>query len=213
MAVDSHLRESGPPDAKRTVLLLPGGMCSAGSYAEVMAQPALAQTRLVAATLPGQAARRPPDDYSVENYARSRPELATRVGADVVVGFSMGGIVAIEMIVSGAPRGRSVLLGVSLSPKDEPASSGRSSARPASWETCPMRSWPQGAASMVKRIRASPERQDPTARGLPLEPPHVHCGQLRVYCAGCIGARAAPNGCARRASRCGSCMPRRATAG
>jgi hypothetical protein len=39
MDVDWELREAGPLDAEHTVLLLPGGMCSAGSYAEVMADP------------------------------------------------------------------------------------------------------------------------------------------------------------------------------
>ena len=50
--------ESGPPNAERTVLLLPGGMCSARSYAEVMAEPAVGGLRLVAATLPGMQVRR-----------------------------------------------------------------------------------------------------------------------------------------------------------
>jgi hypothetical protein len=50
---DWKLREAGPAVAESTVLLLPGGMCSAGFYAEVMAEPALARTRLVASTLPG----------------------------------------------------------------------------------------------------------------------------------------------------------------
>jgi len=48
-----ELRESGPADAAQTVLLLPGGLSRASSYAEVMAQPLLAGTRLIAATLPG----------------------------------------------------------------------------------------------------------------------------------------------------------------
>src|SRR5438874_1603014 len=121
MDVDWELREAGPADAERTVLLLPGGMCSAGSYAEVMAEPALAGTRLVAATLPGQAGAPPPDDYSMENYARLVTELATKVGAQVVVGFSMGACVAFEMVTSGSFTGPVVLLGVSLSSKDEPA--------------------------------------------------------------------------------------------
>src|SRR5437764_8782270 len=88
MALEWELREAGPADATQTVLLLPGGLCSAGSYAEVMAEPALAHLRLVAATLPGQAGAPPPDDYSVENYARLTAELAKRLGADVVVGFA-----------------------------------------------------------------------------------------------------------------------------
>src|SRR6266478_6523934 len=118
-AASWELREAGPPDAGRTVLLLPGGMCSAGSYAEVMAEPSLAGMRLVAATLPGHAGAPPPDDYSVETYARLTTELANKLGADVVVGFSMGASVALEMVASGAFKGPVVLLGVSLSPKDE----------------------------------------------------------------------------------------------
>src|SRR4029450_7980463 len=55
MALDWELREQGPSDAVHSALLLPGGMCSAGSFAEVMAEPALGGMRLVAATLPGQA--------------------------------------------------------------------------------------------------------------------------------------------------------------
>src|SRR5437762_2349451 len=121
MEIEWELREAGPPDAERTVLLLPGGMCSAGSYAEVMTEPALAGTRLVAATLPGQAGAPPPDDYSLESYARLVTELATKVGADVLVGFSMGACIAVEMVTSGNFTKPVVLLGVSLSSKDEPA--------------------------------------------------------------------------------------------
>ena len=159
MAVDWQLRESGPTDAERTVLLLPGGMCSAGSYAEVMAQSTLAQTHLVAATLPGQAAAPSPDDYSVEDYARHVTELATRVGADAVVGFSMGAVVAVEMVTSGRYRGPVVLLGVSLSPTDEPALFRAMIRSTSVLGNLPMRVLAAGAASMVKRIPASPERQ------------------------------------------------------
>jgi len=45
--------ESGPPDAEHTVLLLPGGWCTALFYDELMAEPAVAGLRLVAVTLPG----------------------------------------------------------------------------------------------------------------------------------------------------------------
>src|SRR4051812_8849939 len=81
--------ESGPADAERTVLLLPGGMCSARSYAEVMAEPALAATRLVAVTMPGHAGAPAPEDFSTGAYARMTGELVRSIGADVVVGFSM----------------------------------------------------------------------------------------------------------------------------
>src|SRR5215218_6979241 len=159
MAVDWQLRESGPTDAERTVLLLPGGMCSAGSYAEVMSQSALAQTHLVAATLPGQAGAPSPDDYSVENYARRVTELVAKVGADVVVGFSMGAVVAVEMVTSGSYTGPVVLLGVSLSPKDEPASFRAMIRSTSVLGNLPMRVLAAGAGSMVKRIPASPDRQ------------------------------------------------------
>jgi pimeloyl-ACP methyl ester carboxylesterase len=95
-------------------------MCSARSYAEVMAEPSLAQTRVLAVTMPGHAGAPPPQDYSVESYARITAALAQDVGADLVVGFSMGATVAYEMVVSGAFTGPVVLLGVSLSAPDEP---------------------------------------------------------------------------------------------
>ena len=43
------------------------------------------------------------------------------MNADIVVGFSMGAVVAAEMVVAGTFTGPVVLLGVSLSTPDEPA--------------------------------------------------------------------------------------------
>jgi pimeloyl-ACP methyl ester carboxylesterase len=160
MVTDWELREAGPPDAKHTVLLLPGGMCSSGSYAEVMAEPALAQIRLVAATLPGHAGAPPPDDYSVENNARLTCELATSVGADVVVGFSMGATVALEMVASGGFTGPAVLLGISLSAKDEPAFFRGIERLGGVLGGLPATLLAKGAASMVKRVPVPAERQD-----------------------------------------------------
>ena len=120
MTTQWEVVESGPADAHRTVLLLPGGMCSARSYAEVMAEPALAGVRLVAVTMPGHAGAPAPQDFRCEAYARITAELARDLGVDVVVGFSMGATVAYEMVVSGAFGGPVVLLGVSLSAPDEP---------------------------------------------------------------------------------------------
>jgi pimeloyl-ACP methyl ester carboxylesterase len=114
-------RESGPTDAAHTVLLLPGGMCTAMQYEEVMAEPALADVRLVAVTLPGNGGRPPLEDDSVESYARLTAELAADVGGDVVVGFSMGANVALEMAGSGAFSGPVVLLAPSFSRADEAA--------------------------------------------------------------------------------------------
>jgi pimeloyl-ACP methyl ester carboxylesterase len=157
--IDWQLREAGPHDAAHTVLLLPGGSCSAGSYAEVMAEPALAGMRLVAATLPGNAGAPPPDDYSMENYARLTAALATQVGAAVVVGFSMGAVVALEMVAAGSFTGPTVLLGVSLSPKDEPWFF-RAIVRLGNvLGSLPAALLVRGAATMVKRIPVSAARQ------------------------------------------------------
>lgn len=122
MSVDWQLLESGARADEPTILLLPGGMCGAGSWAEVMAQPNLARMRLVAATLPGHAGAPPPADFTIENYAALTAGLAAQVNADVLVGFSMGACVALEMAISGLFRGPTVLLGVSLSAPDDPVS-------------------------------------------------------------------------------------------
>ena len=157
--VDWETVESGPPGAERTVLLLPGGMCSAGSYAEVMAEPALAETRLLAVTLPGHAGAPPPTDFSNEAYAQITAELAKSTGVDVVVGFSMGAVVAYEMVVSGAFTGPVVLLGVSLSAPDEPWFF-RAIVRLGSvLGTLPVAVLKKGAAAMVKQAAVPPERQ------------------------------------------------------
>lgn len=121
MSVDWQTYEAGPRHASQTVLLLPGGMCAARSYADVMKQPDLDDVRLIAVTMPGHAGAPPPDDYSVENYARLTGELAVRVGAKVLVGFSMGATVAMEMVAAGVFTGPTVLLGISMSPTAEPA--------------------------------------------------------------------------------------------
>lgn len=113
--------QSGPADAEKTVLLLPGGMVSARSYGELMAEPALAKTRIVAVTLPGNAGASPLGDLSIESTAAAVAEFASRSRADLVVGFSNGASVAYEMVVSGRYRGPVVLLGVSLSAADESA--------------------------------------------------------------------------------------------
>lgn len=151
--------ESGPADAAQTVLLLPGGMCSARSYAEVMAESALAGTHLIAVTLPGHAGAPAPHDFSTEAYARSTAELAQSVGATVVVGFSMGAMVACEMVVSGAYRGPAVLLGVSLSGPDEPGFFRAIIRLGSVLGTLPAAVLKKGAGSIIKGSSVSPERQ------------------------------------------------------
>jgi len=177
MEIEWELREAGPPEAERTVLLLPGGMCSAGSYAEVMAEPGLAGVHMVAATLPGHAGAPPPDDYSIENYARLTSELATNVDADVVVGFSMGATVALEMVASRGFTAPVVLLGISLSSEDESAFF-RAIARLGSvLGGLPSAVLAKGAASMVKRIPVSAERQAELREDFAKNaPPHLRPG-------------------------------------
>jgi pimeloyl-ACP methyl ester carboxylesterase len=179
--VDWELRESGPPDAENTVLLLPGGMCSAGSYAEVMAEPALAGTRLVAATLPGQAGAPPPDDYSVESYARLVTELATKVGADVLVGFSLGANVVVEMVTSGSFRKPVVLLGPSLSPKDEPAFFRGIVHLTRVLGGLPCTVMAKGAAAMVKRTALPAERKRELQADFRKNVPQEQVRGLREY--------------------------------
>lgn len=110
---------SGPPDADRSVLLLPGGANAARSFDLVMADPALAGVRSVATTLPGMAGAPLTDDVSVPALARRASELAKEHGCDVVAGFSHGATVALEMVLSGHFQGPVVLLGISLTTEDE----------------------------------------------------------------------------------------------
>ena len=100
-----------------------------------------------------------PQDFSVEEYARITAELATSVGADVVVGFSMGATVAYEMVVSGAFAGPVVLLGVSLSAADEPGFFRAIIRLGSILGTLPCAVLKKGAASMVKHAAIPPERQ------------------------------------------------------
>jgi pimeloyl-ACP methyl ester carboxylesterase len=109
----------GPPDAERSVLLLPGGANAARSFDLVMAEDALSGARLVATTLPGMAGAPLSTDPSVTGMARRAAELAKEQACDVVVGFSHGATVALEMVVSGQFRGPAVLLGISLTTEDE----------------------------------------------------------------------------------------------
>jgi pimeloyl-ACP methyl ester carboxylesterase len=110
---------SGPEAADRSVLLLPGGANAARSFNLVMAEPALSGVRLVATTLPGMAGAPLSDDVSIQALARRAGELAREHGCDVVVGFSHGATVALEMLLSGRFQGPVVLLGISLTTEDE----------------------------------------------------------------------------------------------
>lgn len=101
-----ELHESGPSDTRHTVLLLPGAMASHVFFEDVAAEPRLNTVRLVATTLPGYAGTPPPLDDSVEAYAGQAGKLAADLGADVVVGHSVGANVAIEMGLRARSRDR-----------------------------------------------------------------------------------------------------------
>jgi pimeloyl-ACP methyl ester carboxylesterase len=121
MAFEWETLTRGPEDAEHGVLLLPGGGCPAASLGGLMAAPALAGLRLVAATLPGHAGTPPAADCTVEHHALLAAELARQRRCETVMGFSMGATVALEMAVSGQHSGPVVLAGISLSATDEPA--------------------------------------------------------------------------------------------
>jgi pimeloyl-ACP methyl ester carboxylesterase len=115
------VRERGPADAGQTVLLLPGGLCTATFYDETMAAAPLAgaPVRLVAATLPGFGRTPHGTDLRVETYARLAGALAAELGADLVVGHSLGANVALEMAAAGDFGGPLLLLSPSFSRADE----------------------------------------------------------------------------------------------
>jgi pimeloyl-ACP methyl ester carboxylesterase len=109
----------GPLDADRSVLLLPGGACAARSFDLVMAEPALSGVRLVATTLPGMAGAPVSAEVSIPAVARRAGELARENACDVVVGFSYGATIALDMVLSGHFQGPVVLLGLALTTPDE----------------------------------------------------------------------------------------------
>ena len=151
--------ESGPADADRTVLLLPGGLNRARSFAEVMGEPALADVLLVAATLPGHGGTPAPDDFSIETAAAIAAQLAIEIDSDIVVGFSMGASVALEMVTSGAFSGPVVLLGISLSAADEPGFLVALDRLGAVLGSLPYSAMRQTMGSMTKHVRVPEARR------------------------------------------------------
>jgi pimeloyl-ACP methyl ester carboxylesterase len=115
------VHESGPADAEHAVLLLPGGLCTAAFYDDVLADPRLTEApiRFAAATVPGFGGTAPLDDLRFESYCAAAAELATDLGCDVVVGHSLGANMAIEMLGAGQFNGPAVLLSPSFSHEDE----------------------------------------------------------------------------------------------
>lgn len=201
MSLDWQLRESGPIDALHTVLLLPGGLCGPASYSELMTQPALAHTRLIAAALPGHAGAPPPSDYSIANYARLACELAARVSADVVAGFSIGASVALEMAASGGFTGHTMLLGISLSSADEPAFFHAIVGLGSVLGSLPATLLAKGAESMVKKMPVSSSVRPSCAATWAGTCQGTYGGVCASTAAGYAVRNLMPNGCAGQAPR------------
>jgi pimeloyl-ACP methyl ester carboxylesterase len=146
-----------------------------------MAEPAMAGTRLIAATLPGNAGAPPLDDVSIENYARVTTELVKQVSADVVVGYSNGASVAFEMIVSGGFTGPAVLLGISLSASDEAAFFRGLIRSGALLGSLPARALVTVASSMIKRTALPAERKDELQQEFHKNVPRDAMRALRGY--------------------------------
>src|SRR5919199_3762640 len=117
------LGAGGADDPQHRVLCLPGGLCTAAFYDDVLAMPALAAhgVRAIATTLPGfGGVPFPPGfDASVEAHAAFAGNLARELGCDAVVGHSFGANVAIEMAAGGHFDGHLILLAPTFSPEDE----------------------------------------------------------------------------------------------
>jgi pimeloyl-ACP methyl ester carboxylesterase len=117
------LRAGGAADPRYRVLCLPGGLCTAVFYDDLLAAPALRAggVRAIATTLPGfGGVPFPPGfDASVEAHAAFAGELARELGCDAVVGHSFGANVAIEMAAGGHFDGHLILLAPTFSPEDE----------------------------------------------------------------------------------------------
>jgi pimeloyl-ACP methyl ester carboxylesterase len=118
---DWDLHETGPVGAEHTVLLLPGGMCTAAFFDDVVKQPTLSEApiRFVAATVPGFGGTRPLGDPTMENLAKLAGKLAADLGCDAVVGHSMGANITLEMVAAGEFAGPVALLEPAFSREDE----------------------------------------------------------------------------------------------
>jgi pimeloyl-ACP methyl ester carboxylesterase len=117
------LRAGGADDPRYRLLCLPGGLCTAAFYDDLLATPALATggVRAIATTLPGFGGVPFPAgfDATPEAHAAYAGELARDLDCDAVVGHSFGANVALEMAAGGHFDGSLILLAPTFSAEDE----------------------------------------------------------------------------------------------
>ena len=117
------LHAGGADDPRYRVLCLPGGLCTAAFYDDLLVTPALAAggVRAFATTLPGfGGVPFPPGfDATPEAHAAYAAELARDLDCDAVVGHSFGANVALEMAAGGHFNGPLILLAPTFSAEDE----------------------------------------------------------------------------------------------
>jgi pimeloyl-ACP methyl ester carboxylesterase len=178
-----RLSESGPEDAEHTVLLLPGGMCTAAFYDDLVAEPVLlaASLRLVATTLPGHGGTPEPADLAVESCAREAGRLARDIGCDVVVGHSMGANVAIEMACAGEFIGPMVLLSPSFSRADESRFLRVLDHAGRALGPLPFRAMLAMVGASLKEVKVTPERRAALATELRKNDPRFVRRAVRSY--------------------------------
>jgi pimeloyl-ACP methyl ester carboxylesterase len=117
------LREAGARDGEHAALLLPGALCTAAFYDDLLAEPAVegAPVRLIAATPPGFGRNPVPPGFGmdVESYASLVEDKAAELGCDALVGHSYFANVLIEVAARGRFEGPLVLLSPCFSRGDE----------------------------------------------------------------------------------------------
>ena len=117
----ADLHRSGPDSADHTVLLIPGGLCTAAFFDALVKEQELtkASIRFVAVTLPGFGPTRPIVEPTMEAAVRFFSEVASEYGCDAVVGHSVGANIALEMVATGQFSGPVALLEPAFSRDDE----------------------------------------------------------------------------------------------
>lgn len=177
------LHESGPPDAARTVLLLPGGMCTAVFYDDLIAEPRLrdASLRLVATTVPGHGGTPEPAALALEHYGRMAAKLVRDLGCDVVVGHSLGANVALEMARTGDFAGPLVLLSPSFCREDEARFLRVMDQMATVSGQLPFRFMLAMIGPALKNVKVSPERRDELVEDLKRNDPGFVRRAIRSY--------------------------------